>query len=227
MPQYVEAYGQTLEFPDGMSDADMAAAIQKSAMSLSSSFQKGRSLNNSPTGAAIQGLSSVVQGPTFGFADELAGIGGGALAAMTGGKFSEGYKQYRDFMRGAADKQQQDNPVTTALTRGAASLPLAAQAPQALAATAKATFPGAAAAYQASPMGAAMVKTFQQNNPLISGIAAASGFGVGSGLLEGIGSSSSEDVKGLGNDALKSAAVGAAAKAKSRMATRAAFAFSA
>lgn len=34
MPQYVEAYGKVLEFPDGMSQADMAAAIQKNALSL-------------------------------------------------------------------------------------------------------------------------------------------------------------------------------------------------
>lgn len=35
MAQYVEAYGQTLEFPDGMSDADMASAIKRQALSLS------------------------------------------------------------------------------------------------------------------------------------------------------------------------------------------------
>jgi len=34
MPQYVEAYGKILEFPDGMSQADMAAAIQRSALTL-------------------------------------------------------------------------------------------------------------------------------------------------------------------------------------------------
>ena len=35
MAQYVEAYGKTLEFPDGMSQEDMAAAIKKSSLSLS------------------------------------------------------------------------------------------------------------------------------------------------------------------------------------------------
>lgn len=34
MPQYVEAYGKVLEFPDGMSQADMASAIQKNVLSL-------------------------------------------------------------------------------------------------------------------------------------------------------------------------------------------------
>lgn len=34
MPQYVEVYGKVLEFPDGMSQADMAAAIQKNSLSL-------------------------------------------------------------------------------------------------------------------------------------------------------------------------------------------------
>lgn len=34
MPQYVEAFGQTIEFPDGMDQAQIAAAIRKSSLSI-------------------------------------------------------------------------------------------------------------------------------------------------------------------------------------------------
>lgn len=50
MPQYVEAFGQVVEFPDGMSEQDMAAALRKGALTLANA----RTANN--TMAAQAGL---------------------------------------------------------------------------------------------------------------------------------------------------------------------------
>ena len=109
----------------------------------SAAYQAGRG-----EGGAMQGLLSVAQGPTFGFADELLG-GVGALMKrrMEGGQTGVGakfrqavgidkaaapgfdglrtdYKNIRDFARGAADEQQDQNPIPTALTRAAAAAPM-------------------------------------------------------------------------------------------------------
>jgi hypothetical protein len=100
----------------------------------SASYMDGR--HEAP--GAVQGLISVMQGPTFGFGDEIAGAIGGAYKTMTqpslglsdlvlGKKqptFSDNYKSVRDYFRGAADSQAEENPITTMLTRGMASAPL-------------------------------------------------------------------------------------------------------
>lgn len=84
-------------------------------------FQQGR---DAP--GAIRGLASVMQGPTLGFADEIIGAGQAAADALTGGlPFSEAYKQRRDYLRGAAQQAEQDNPIRSAIFQGAASAPLA------------------------------------------------------------------------------------------------------
>lgn len=90
---------------------------------------------NKPSGAmadgrnapgAIRGLASVMQGPTFGFSDEIIGAGQAAMDSLTGGlPFTEAYKQRRDYLRGAAQQEQENNPVFSAVTQGMASAPLA------------------------------------------------------------------------------------------------------
>lgn len=40
MAQYIQVKGDIVEFPDGMSDADIASAIKKNMMSISPSKQK-------------------------------------------------------------------------------------------------------------------------------------------------------------------------------------------
>jgi hypothetical protein len=71
----------------------------------------------------LQGLASVAQGPTFGFADEIGGLVGGAKAALTGGEFGKGYTGTRDVMREMAALQSAENPWTTGITRAMASAP--------------------------------------------------------------------------------------------------------
>lgn len=211
MAQYVEAYGQTLEFPDGMSESDMAKAIKKSAISLSPSYERGRKMNDSIGGAALQGLASVAQGPTFGFADEIGGAVGGVASMLKGNGYGSGYRDTRDMLRGAADQQQEENPWTTGITRGMAALPAAFRLPAAAGRAAVGAVPGLAARYAASPMGSAMVNSFRQSSPMLSNILGASGVGVASGALDGIGSSKQDSAAGIGQDAGRAAMIGAIA----------------
>lgn len=76
---------------------------------------------------ALRGLFSVINGPLLGFGDELAGAIGGAYdTAVKGGNFRDNYQRNRDFVRGAQDAEKENNPLTTAITQGMASAPLAA-----------------------------------------------------------------------------------------------------
>lgn len=82
--------------------------------------------------AYIKGMSaprrdeiSMLQGPTLGFADELAGVVGGGYGALTNGRpFSENYQESRDFVRGASDQAMRDKPAQNMLTQMIASAPV-------------------------------------------------------------------------------------------------------
>lgn len=137
MPQKIEVPGiGMVEFPDGMSDAQIVEAIKKSTPS--QAYEKGRNAEGE-----LQGLINVMQGPTFGFADELIGAGGAAIGALRGKPIGESYRDARDFARGATDMLNKQNPIFSAVTQGAASLPIGglftkpAQATNAIATAAK------------------------------------------------------------------------------------------
>ena len=68
----------------------------------------------------LQGLASVAQGPTLGFADEIAGFLG---AANRGFQTLGAYSQTRDVFREMADIQQRENPIRTSIYRAVASAP--------------------------------------------------------------------------------------------------------
>jgi hypothetical protein len=72
---------------------------------------------------ARRGLINVLQGPTMGFADEIVGLGGGLVNALSGKSPTEGYREARQFARGASDKASEDNPLASAITQGMASAP--------------------------------------------------------------------------------------------------------
>lgn len=82
----------------------------------------------------VRGIASALNGPFMGFYDEaLGGLGAGIQAVTdatglthSGKTFSENYHMVRDGLRGAQDQQQQQNPVTTAVTQTMASAPLLA-----------------------------------------------------------------------------------------------------
>lgn len=132
--QIIEVPGQgRIAFPEGMSDADISAAIKRSfpdiAKSIppaeSAAMQKGRKMNS-----GMQGALSALQGPTFGFLDEAVGglvAAGHAIGNLTpwGNKksFTENYANIRDEVRGATAQNASDYPITSAVTRAMTAAP--------------------------------------------------------------------------------------------------------
>lgn len=84
----------------------------------SPSMQAGRkadiSIGGFPIGSSVQGAINALQGPTFGFLDELAG----AVASPFGK-----YKEVRDYVRGATEGFRQDYPITAATTSAMTAAP--------------------------------------------------------------------------------------------------------
>lgn len=173
MPQKIEVPGIGLvEFPDGMTDAQIVEAIKKNTPS--QSYEKGR---NAP--GALQGLINVAQGPTFGFADEIIGAGGAALGALRGQPVGESYREARDFARGATDMLNKQNPIFSAVTQGAASLPVGGMFAKAKPA--------------ATALGSAMT---------------AAGSGALTGGLYGLGASKADNIEDMAIDTAGGAALG-------------------
>lgn len=162
------------------------------------SIIKGLSVNkakaegaNAP--GAVRGLISVLQGPTLGFADEILGGIGGAYNALTqGGGFSKNYQQARDYLRGAAEYEQRENPLTTGITQTMASAPLSVLR----------LFGGAPQVANAMTRAPAV-------NMLGQGMTAA-GTGAAFGTVAGAGGSTADTLSGVGLDALKGGALSAA-----------------
>ena len=101
--------------------ADAIRGMRPAAAPVNKSYEAGR---NAP--GAGRGALSVLNGPTMGFGDELAGAVGGMYdTAFKGGSLSDNYKANRDYARGAQDVERENNPVVSAITQGMASAPLA------------------------------------------------------------------------------------------------------
>ena len=130
---------------------------------------------------ALRGFLSVLNGPTFGFGDELSGAVGGAYDTLfKGGNLSDNYKSNRDYARGAQDVERNANPIFSAVTQGMASAPLAAVR----------VLQGAQFAPQITGMGGNALR------------AAITGFGFGGAT--GVGNSESDTLEG----SLKDGAIG-------------------
>lgn len=67
---------------------------------------------------------TALQGPTLGFADELAGLFGGGSALVQGKSPSQGYTQARDIYRSGVESYKEEQPIGGAVAQGVASLPL-------------------------------------------------------------------------------------------------------
>ena len=67
---------------------------------------------------------TALQGPTLGFADELAGLVGGGKALVQGQSPSQGYQQMRDIYRSGVESYKEEQPIGSAVSQGVASLPL-------------------------------------------------------------------------------------------------------
>ena len=89
--------------------------------------------NGESSPGIIKRAISTLQGPTMGFADELAGVGGaiaGSVANLTpygdGKTFAENYRDTRDAARAASESHLKENPVLGHAERIVASLPVMA-----------------------------------------------------------------------------------------------------
>jgi len=84
----------------------------------SPSMQAGRradiSIGGVPIGSSVQGAINALQGPTFGFLDELAG----GIAAPFGK-----YKDVREYVRGATQQFRQDYPIIAPITSAMTAAP--------------------------------------------------------------------------------------------------------
>ena len=69
-------------------------------------------------------VMTALQGPTLGFADELAGLFGGGTALVQGQSPSKGYQQARDVYRSGVESYKEEQPIGGAVAQGVASLPL-------------------------------------------------------------------------------------------------------
>ena len=70
-------------------------------------------------------LDPLVQGTTFGFADELRGAVQGGIAAMQGGDFGDTYNRVVDESRNALDHERRVNPIGSIAAEVAGAIPTA------------------------------------------------------------------------------------------------------
>ena len=71
-----------------------------------------------------------MQGPLFGFLDEMTGAVQGMKSAATGGEFAPAYREGRDLIRGMEEQFRKDYPKTAAITPLMAASPLMIGGPQ-------------------------------------------------------------------------------------------------
>jgi len=109
----------------GFSVAEIRAAYLANNRELPSSLQVSEA---ETTGKELSkgtrlGMTAL-QGPTLGFADELAGLVGGGAALVRGQSPSQGYQQARDIYRSGVESYKEEQPIGAAVSQGVASLPL-------------------------------------------------------------------------------------------------------
>lgn len=189
-----------VEAPEGATEEQVLAyAQQQMGGEQGNSYQAGRSESN----PVARGLLSAMQGPTFGFGDELYGAAAGVVGAITGDKpFKEGYRDARDFARGVQDQYREDFPVGSVVTQLMTAAPTIALNPVGKA--------GGAVLSSVAPKAAAWMNPTTKlagvtQNTLRAGIS-----GAGYGAVSGAGESRADTAGGVVTDTLKSAAAGGA-----------------
>ena len=181
----------------------------------SAAYQQGA---KKPT--AERALISALQGPTFGFLDELAGGIAAPVKALVEGKpLAQAYQEGRDIVRGAAQSYEQERPLLSTAGQVAASLPFMATniVSQGARAAGRAALPVIEQASPAAAQALGRAGQYLTAAPAAGQVmgmgqraAQAGASGVGYGLLGGLGSSEAETVGGITQDVLKSGAVGGA-----------------
>lgn len=181
----------------------------------SDAYRKGRA----EADPLFRGLANTMNGPTFGFGDEIAGaLLSVPLALKRGAGYAgvpQGYRDARDFVRGVQDQYSQEFPIGSTATQLAASAPVVTSNLLGQAATRVA--PGTSRAVNTW---AAVPRTGMSAIGARSAMAGASGAAYGG--IAGAGESTADDLFGLtmdtGKGALISAGLGAATPGISAMA---------
>ena len=150
----------------------------------SPSMRAGREYLQQPGASSVAGAVNALQGPTFGFLDELAGAGAAAFGApFSDQSMGERYKSARDYVRGMTEQFGKEYPITGAITRGMTAAPTA-------------LIPIGAATQAATMMTPA------------ARIAQALKGGAVTGAAGGLGESTAQDVSGMARDVAQGAALG-------------------
>ena len=162
-----------------------------------SDYAAGRGANSS-----LQGLLSAVNGPMFGFGDEVIGALSAPLKSLVNGQsLGKNYRETRDYVRGAQDSYKDEYPWTSALTQVAAGAPMGVMAlPEkalAMAVPKLAPYVLPMSGTAAAPMGVAA----QAGRTGVSGAL--------NGAIYGAGNSDAGDVKGVAADAARAGALSA------------------
>lgn len=163
-----------------------------------------------------RGIVTALQGPTFGFLDELAGAVSAPFTAMQQNiPLGQAYQQGRDIVRGQTESFEAERPFTAAGLQLAASGPMALlKAPatigRAVMPAITAAAPSVAPTVQAAGRYLAAAPATGQVMGLGQRTAQAAASGAGYGLLGGIGSSTADNPLDVLSDAATSAVFGSA-----------------
>lgn len=104
---------QILDFLNSTPLEELKKIAAREAVS-AAPYNEGRAESN----PLIRGGLNAIQGPSFGFGDELAGVVGGVYNATTGpNRFKEEYTKARDYSRGVQDQYKEDFPVGSVATQ--------------------------------------------------------------------------------------------------------------
>ena len=163
-----------------------------------------------------RGIVTALQGPTFGFLDELAGVVSAPFTAMQQNiPLGQAYQQGRDIVRGQTESFEAERPFTAAGLQIAASGPMALlKAPTAIGRAVMpsitAAAPSIAPTVQAAGRYLAAAPATGQVMGLGQRTAQAAASGAGYGLLSGTGASTSDNPLDVLSDAATSAVFGSA-----------------
>lgn len=145
---------------------------------------------------------TALNGPAFGFADEILGgiVGGAATLRIPGTKYLDNYHHFRDVARGAMDVEQQESPWQSAGLQMAATLPFGL------------AMPVERVAAKLLPMAAPYLLPVASKGTQVIGMggqmARAGASGLLNGSINGVGNSTAESASRNAIDGLLGGAIG-------------------
>ena len=111
-----------LKNADAAGDADAARQLADAIVSMQPKDAKpvnpAREFGKQFGNPVERGVINALQGPTFGFLDEIMGGIGGVAGLVQGQPFGESYRQTRDVVRGMGEQYDKDFPIGSPVTKG-------------------------------------------------------------------------------------------------------------